>query len=151
MKLIEAGGTFREIGRVTGEDLRDEVMRYVERAHTREQLAELHLLDLKVGGREYQVVQKEDRLASLAWVSRMGLVESERPALEEALDEAVRLAHVVDQHAGAEEPLFGVATGTGRFRSGKEARTSELVQEDKLLHNAPETQDHFFKVASVLE
>jgi aspartyl-tRNA synthetase len=118
---------------------------------TREQLAELHLLDLKVGGRGYQLVQEQDRLESLAWVSRMGLVECERPALEEALDEAARMAEVVDQHAGPEEPLFGVAVGTSQFRAGTEARMSELAQEDKLLQNAPETKDHFFKVASVLE
>ncbi len=117
----------------------------------REQLGELGLLDLG-GGKELPgTAKKEDLLEHLSWVSRIGMDESERPALEEALAEASQLAAAVEKAETDAEPLFSVAPVKGRIRAGGEPVVSPLSESGALFANAPAMKGRFFKVAGILE
>ncbi|MDD2317972.1 MAG: aspartate--tRNA ligase, partial [Desulfobacterales bacterium] len=82
----------------------------------REQLAELGLLDS--GGEKQLPGQsaQSDRIDSLAWVSRIGVSDKERPKISKAVDAAVRMAEIVSSRAGEEPPLFSLGAGAGRNR-----------------------------------
>ena len=73
---------------------------------SREQLGELGLLD-RGGDRALPgTAKKEDLLEYLSWVSRIGVSEAERPALEKALAEASRLADAVEGVETDAAPAF---------------------------------------------
>jgi aspartyl-tRNA synthetase len=114
------------------------------------QLQELSLLD--AGGREALPGddRHQDAIDELSWLSRIGLDESERPALAGAVDEAVRLADAVSGRAGQEMPAFSVLPAVSRYRAGEAAVRSAFVETGELFKNAPAVKGDFFKVASIL-
>ena len=116
----------------------------------REQLAELGLLDLG-GERVLPGSEEQDRLGYLSWVSRIGLRDDERDAINAALDEAAGMAAVVTERADDGEPLYSVIPLPNRTRPGREAKTHPLVEEGELLKNAPAVKGDYFKVANILE
>jgi aspartyl-tRNA synthetase len=122
---------------------------------TREQLAELGLLDL--GGRDVLpgTAEKEDPIDRLSWVSRIGVRAEERPVIEETLRRAEELAQLAEAaaktEAGSEEPMYTVIPVANRMRPGTEARPSEPSQRDELLKQAPAVKGDYFKVASILD
>lgn len=119
---------------------------------TRSQLAELGLLNL--GGEKSLpgAEQESDPLDALAWVSRIGLTEAERPAIAAALKKAEMLAEEIDRNAGDEEPLFTVLEDIqNNGRPGDEARICPLATNGELLKNAPAIKGDYFKVANILE
>ncbi len=116
-----------------------------------EQLAELGLLDL-TGDKQIPGTNEQADLAdSLSGVSRIGIDDGERPQVAAALREATRLAEVVTQRAGEEEPLFSVVSVTNRIRKGSTARISPFAENGELFRNAPAVKGNHFKVASILE
>jgi aspartyl-tRNA synthetase len=118
---------------------------------TREQLAELGLLDLG-GERPLPGVQEQrDLIDNLSWVCRIGVDDRERPAIAAALEEARRLAELVRERAGEEEPLYSVVPAANRTRKGDAAQRSRLSEKGELLKNAPAVKSSYFKVASILE
>lgn len=117
----------------------------------REQLSELGLFDL-AGEKEFPGTEEErDLIDSLSWVSRIGLNADERPQIAAVLKEATRLAKIVNERAGEEEPLFSVVKVTNRTREGSVAQISPLAENGELFQNAPTVKGNFFKVASILE
>lgn len=118
---------------------------------SREQLAELELLDLSGEGELPGTQERLDLIDSLSWVSRIGFDEKERPAITTALKEAVALAELVTERAGKEEPLFSVVKVTNRMRKEAVARRSPLAENRDLFRNAPSVKGNYFRVASILE
>jgi len=116
----------------------------------RSQLVELGLLNLG-GEKQLTQHQEEDDLASLSWVSRIGVLEGEREPLNAAIDEAARLAMLVTESAGDEKPLYSVIELPGRMRDGKTARMHPLAENGELLKNAPAVKGDYFKVVNILE
>ena len=116
-----------------------------------EQLKELGLLDL--GGERVLPGTDEtgDLLSSLAWVSRIGILDEERDRIQSALDEAKKMAEVVREAAGEEDSLYGVVRSSNFMREGKKAAVSPLAQSGEHLKNAPATKGDYFKVANILE
>lgn len=118
---------------------------------TRQQLAELGLLNLG-GETVLPGMEKEgDIIDTLSWVSRIGVVESERSAIHAAVRQAERLAEKIQAIPGDGEPLFAVIDITQPPRPGTEARISPFVQSGELLKNAPALKGDYFKVANILE
>ncbi|NVM21161.1 MAG: aspartate--tRNA ligase [Desulfobacterales bacterium] len=116
-----------------------------------EQLAELGLFD-PAGERRIAGTQEDlDLIDSLSWVSRIGIDDKERPEIAAALKEAARLAELVKERAGEDEPLFSVVNATNLIRKGAAARISPLAENGELFRNAPSVKGRYFKVASILE
>ena len=120
-------------------------------AVTRQQLAELELLNLGGEGVLPGTAEKEDWIDRLSWVSRIGIGAEERPAMEETVRRAEGLAALAAEKAGGEEPMYGVVPVANRTRPGTEARRSERAHSGRLLKNAPSTKGDYFKVAGILE
>ncbi len=123
---------------------------------SREQLAELELLDIKGGEALPGAGRQKDLMASLSWVSRIGIEEAEREEIRTAVEQAKILAERVKQAAlenggKSAEPLFCVLPAANRFRAGKTAKVCQLSEGNDLLKNAPAVKGGYFKVASVLE
>jgi aspartyl-tRNA synthetase len=120
-------------------------------AVTREQLAELALLN--PGGRDVLPgdAQKDDPIDRLSWVSRIGFAAHERPMLEAVRAGAETLAQLAVQQAGAEDPIYTVVPVANRLRPGIEARQSPLAENGRLLESAPAVKGDYFKVATILE
>jgi aspartyl-tRNA synthetase len=120
-------------------------------AVTREQLAELGLLNL--GGRDVLPgdAQKDDPIDRLSWVSRIGFAAHERSMLEAVRAGAETLAQLAVQQAGAEDPIYTVVPVANRLRPGIEARQSPLAENGRLLRSAPAVKGDYFKVATILE
>jgi len=118
---------------------------------SREQLGELGLLDLGGDKALPGTVKKEDLLEYLSWVSRIGVNETERPALEKALAEASLLAAAIDKMETDAEPVFSVAPVKGRIRAGGEPVVSPYSESRALFANAPAMKGRYFKVAGILE
>jgi aspartyl-tRNA synthetase len=120
-------------------------------AVSREQLQELNLLDL--GGREELpgAAHHQDPIDQLAWLSRIGLDDSERPAVTEAVEDAIRMAEAVLGQAPEESPSISVLPVVSRFRGVEPAQRSAFVATGELFKNAPAVKGNFFKVASILE
>jgi aspartyl-tRNA synthetase len=118
---------------------------------TREQLAELGLLNL--GGRDALPgdAQKDDPIDRLSWVSRIGISADERPMLEAVRTQAETLAARAVERAGTEDPIYTVAPVANRLRPGTEARRSPLAENRRLLARAPAVKGDYFKVATILE
>jgi aspartyl-tRNA synthetase len=117
----------------------------------KEQLVELGLLNM--GGQDVLpgTAAKENKLDHLSWVSRIGISGEERPAIEEGIAQAEKLARLVSEKAGSEEPIYTVAPVCNRTRPGKEAVRSVFSQNDQLFKSAPAVKGRYFKVASILE
>lgn len=118
---------------------------------SREQLAELGLLNLGGAGESLPGAAPETLLESLSWVSRIGLKDGEATVVNAALEEAVALAKEVKDSANQEEPLFSPRPLKYQTRSGDAARVHPLAQSGELLKNAPAVKGDYFKVASILE
>ena len=118
---------------------------------SREQLAELGLLDLGGAAMVPGMEQKKDLIDSLSWVSRVGVEDNERAAIAAGLEEAKRLAGVVNERAGDEAPLFSVTGTVNRMRKAGEAQEASHSGKEEIFKNAPALKGKYFKVASILE
>ncbi len=118
---------------------------------SRDQLAELGLLDLGGTDRVTGMAQKKDLIDSLSWVSRIGIADHERTAIAAGLEEASRLAAVVDERAGDEAPLYSVTGTINRMRKGGETQEVPPPGQEALFKNAPAMKGAYFKVAGILE
>lgn len=119
---------------------------------TREQLAELSLLDLS--GEKATLpgaAQTENAVDRISWAARIGLTPEERPAMEALLQQAETLAQTATAQAGADAPVHTVATAPNRMRPGTQAIRHPLAASGDLLKCAPATKGDFYKVAPVLE
>ncbi|MBU8849930.1 MAG: aspartate--tRNA ligase [Desulfobacterales bacterium] len=116
-----------------------------------EQLLELGLLDLGKTEALPGSDQEQETIDYISWVSRIGFEEEERPMIEDALQDAARMAAVISGKAGEFEPAISVSQCQNCFRKGREAVMSSLVQTGDLLKNAPSVKGDYFKVASILE
>ena len=115
------------------------------------QLVELGLLDLGKAAALPGSDREQEPIDYISWVSRIGFEENERPMIESALEDAVRMADAVSGNAGEYEPAISVSRGRNRFRTGKAAVRSSFVQTGDLFKNAPSAKGDYFKVASILE
>jgi aspartyl-tRNA synthetase len=115
------------------------------------QLAELGLLDLGGAPPLPGSQEQKDMIDALAWVSRIGINDAERPAIAEALAQAKSLAETVRREGGAEAPLFSVAAVRNRTRDGRTARVHPLAQTGAFFKNAPAQKGGYFKTAAVLD
>jgi len=116
-----------------------------------EQLAELGLLD--IGGKEELpgAEHQKDRVDHLSWVSRIGILDGERPAIERAVANAVEMAEGIQAHAGDGKPTFSVVALENRFREGPSPEFIPGTGTDELFKNAPAVKGDFFKVATIIE
>jgi aspartyl-tRNA synthetase len=120
-------------------------------AVSRDQLKELGLLESGGMTPLPGADQQQSLMESLSWVSRIRIDEAQRPAIADALEEAVRLAAQVNESAGNDAPLFSVATHMNRMREKGAARRSPLAESGDLFKNAPAMKGNYFKVAGILE
>jgi aspartyl-tRNA synthetase len=116
-----------------------------------EQLAELGLLDPGKTEALPGSDQEQETIDYLAWVSRIGFEEVERPIIQNALEDAERIAAAVLGKARENAPAFSVSRGQNRFRTGDAATRSSFVQTGDLFKNAPSVKGDYFKVATILE
>ena len=117
----------------------------------RAQLAELGLLDLGTARDLPGTEEQSDLLGSLSWVSRIGILDDERPAIAAAVAAAGDLARAVNERAGNEEPLYSVVQPPPGNRDGHEAKVCPLAENGELLRNAPAVKRGYFRVANILE
>ncbi len=118
---------------------------------TREQLNEVGLLNL--GGEKPLAKQEEETvLGYLSWVSRIGVTAEEERMIEQALEEALKLAAIVRQNTMPdEEPMFSANELENRMRPGDKSRVHPLAANGELMRNAPSTKGDYFKVANIIE
>jgi aspartyl-tRNA synthetase len=118
-----------------------------------EQLAELGLLDIKGKEELPGALHQKDRIDHLSWVSRIGIRDGERPAIQSAIADAVRMAERVTAHAGDREqkPAFSVFVLENRFRDGSSPEPCSQTGIGELFKNAPAVKGDFFKVATIIE
>ncbi|MCP4116949.1 MAG: aspartate--tRNA ligase [Desulfobacteraceae bacterium] len=118
-----------------------------------EQLSELGLLDLGKAEALPGTNLEQEIIDHISWVSRIGFDEDERPMIDTALQDAVKLAEQVSGKAGEYEPAISVShsRNRNRFRQGRAAIRSSFVQSGELFKNAPSVKGDYFKVASILE
>lgn len=116
-----------------------------------EQLAELGLLDLGKAESLPGSDQEQETIDYLSWVSRIGFEDNERPMIESALEDAVKMAQAVSGIAQEYEPAISVVQGRNCFRQGGSATRSSFVETGELFKNAPSVKGDYFKVASILE
>jgi aspartyl-tRNA synthetase len=118
-----------------------------------DQLAELGLLDIR-GREEFPgELHQKDRIDHLSWVSRIGIRDGERPAIQSAIADAVRMAERVIAQTGdrEQEPAFSVLSLENRFREGSSPERCPKTGIGDLFKNAPAVKGDFFKVATILE
>lgn len=118
---------------------------------TVEQLGELGLLQPGESRQVPGILEQQELIDSLSWVSRIGLEPSERPAILSALADAKRLAEIMENSAGSEKPLFSPVSATSQMGEAPPACCSPLAISGDLLKNAPSVKGNYFKVASILE
>ena len=116
-----------------------------------EQLQELGLVDGGDAKPIPGILEQQELIDTLSWVSRIGLAEAERPAIDAALAAAMRLAEVVATATADEEPLFSVVASANRMREKAPACISPLAASGELLKNAPSVKGNYFKVANIIE
>jgi len=116
------------------------------------QLAELGLLNLG-GADEKNLTQhrEEDILASLSWVSRIGVSEKEEKNIRAAVAEAEQLAEIAAAKSGNGEPLYRIVKGSGQIREGNESRIHPHAEKGEFLKIAPAAKGDYFKVVNILE
>jgi len=120
-------------------------------AVTEVQLEELGLLNLGGTKQLPGADQQRDLIGSLSWVSRIGVDDKERLVIVAALDEAIRLAELVNKRSHDETPLYSVMSTTNHMRKRNDLRTSPHVAKGEIFKNAPAVKGNYFKVASILE
>lgn len=118
-----------------------------------EQLTELGLLDIRGKEELPGALHQKDRIDHLSWVSRIGIRDGERPSIQSAIAEAVKMAERVTAHAGdrEQEPAFSVFALKNRFRDGSSPEPCPQTGIGDLFKNAPAVKGDFFKVATILE
>jgi aspartyl-tRNA synthetase len=116
-----------------------------------DQLAELGLLDLGVATTIPGTVKEKDVIDTLSWVSRIAIDDTERPSVSEAIAAAERLADLVGERAGTEEPIYTVVPVSNRYRKDQTVKRSSFAENEEIFKNAPAVKGRFFKVASILE
>jgi aspartyl-tRNA synthetase len=117
----------------------------------RAQLAELGLADDGRGRLLPGPEQQQGLLASLSWVSRVGIADEERGEIERAVAAARTLAETATSRAGEQAPMYCVVRPANRMRGGRASTVSRFVEAGDLLRNAPARKGDFFKVANILE
>ncbi|MBW2603400.1 MAG: aspartate--tRNA ligase [Deltaproteobacteria bacterium] len=116
-----------------------------------EQLAELGFLDIR-GKEEFPgASHQKDRIDNLSWVLRIGILDGERPAIESAVADALRMVERIHARAGDTEPTFCVYALENRFRNGISFEVPLNVETDELFKNAPAVKGDFFKVPTIIE
>ena len=118
-----------------------------------EQLAELGLLDIRGKQELPGAWHQKDRIDHLSWVSRIGIRDGERPEIQSAIADAVRMAEHVTAHAGdrEQEPAFSVFALENRFRDVSCPDPCPQRDIGELFKNAPAVKGDYFKVATILE
>jgi len=116
-----------------------------------EQIAELGLLDIKGKEELPGASQQKEQIDNLSWLSRIGILEGERPAIKAAVADAVKMAGNVNKKAGSSEPMFSVFALKNRFRDNTSSKISNKVENMDLFKNAPAVKGDFFKVDTILE
>jgi len=116
-----------------------------------EQLVELGLLETARTKNLQGSDEKQETIDHIAWVSRIGFNENERPLIQTALDDAVKMAQTISGNAREYEPAISVSQSQNRFREGSKATRSPMVQSGDLFKNAPSVKGDYFKVATILE
>ncbi len=115
------------------------------------QLAELGLLDIRGKEALPGASHQKDRIDNLSWVSRIGILDGERAAIESAVADAVQMVEHIHAHAGDTKPTFSVYAIENRFRDGVSFEVPINVETDELFKNAPAVKGDFFKVATIIE
>ena len=118
---------------------------------SREQLKELGLLDRGETQPMPGPRDRKDDLDHLAWVSRIGFSEEERPLLAAALEDAKKMARTAGLRAPREGPLFSVCPVTDPLKEQAEPVLCPLSASGELLRCAPSVKGNYYKVASILE
>ncbi|MCE5243129.1 MAG: aspartate--tRNA ligase [Desulfobacteraceae bacterium] len=116
-----------------------------------EQLEELGLLQPGEAKQIPGAGERQELVDTLSWVSRIGLQASERPGIVSVLADAMRLAEIVENRAGGDEPLFSPVFPKNHMREKAPACNSPLAESGELLKNAPSVKGNYFKVASILD
>ena len=116
-----------------------------------EQLVELGLLNLGQGETLPDSDRKNKLIDHIAWVSRIGFNEQERPMIENALEDALKMAETISGKFQDYEPAFSLSNTDNCLRDGRTAVRSRFVESGDLLKNAPSVKGDYFKVASILE
>jgi aspartyl-tRNA synthetase len=116
-----------------------------------EQLAELGLLETAKAQTLPGSDEHQETIDHIAWVSRIGFNENERPLIQTALEDAIKMAQTISGNAQDYEPATSVSQGQNRFREGTTATRSPMVQSGDLFKNAPSVKGDYFKVATILE
>ncbi|MBN1930585.1 MAG: Asp-tRNA(Asn)/Glu-tRNA(Gln) amidotransferase GatCAB subunit C, partial [Desulfobacterales bacterium] len=118
---------------------------------SRQQLVELDLLD---SGEKRKLPGSEEQhtlIDSLAWVSRIGINDGQRPKIGAAIEEARQLAEIINGYSEKEEPIFSVTDISNRMRKKAVVRHHRLAKSGEIFRNAPAVKGNYFKVASILE
>ncbi|MBM9538316.1 aspartate--tRNA ligase [Desulfobulbus alkaliphilus] len=118
---------------------------------SQEQLRELDLLGMAAAGTVPGMEEDQKPIDTLSWVARIGLRDEERPVVNEAVEEAVQLAGLMQRAAGNEEPVFTPVTLNNRMRPPEPARICPFAENGEMYRNAPSVKGDFFKVAGVLD
>lgn len=116
-----------------------------------EQLRELSLADPDTTEELPGTQKEQETIDYLAWVSRLGFEEDERPMIETALKDAERMAQEVCGKAREYEPAISLLQEQNHLRRGQKAHASPLAVSGDLFKNAPAIKGDYFKVASILE
>jgi aspartyl-tRNA synthetase len=118
-----------------------------------EQLGELGLLDIRGKEELPGASHQKDRIDHLSWVSRIGIRDGERPEIQSAVKDAVRMAEHISAHAGdrEQEPAFSVFALENRFRDVSCPDPCPQRDMGELFKNAPAVKGDYFKVATILE
>lgn len=116
-----------------------------------EQLVELGLLDLVKAEALPGSDQEQEIIDYISWVSRIGFEKNERPVIENALENAAKMADTISGKAREYKPAISVSKGQNHFREGSAAAKSAFVRSGELFKNAPSVKGNYFKVANILE
>ena len=116
-----------------------------------EQIAELGLLDIKGKEELSGASQQKELIDNLSWLSRIGILKGERPEIEAAVADAVKMAGDMNKKAGSSEPMFSVFALKNRFRDSTSSKICNMVENRDLFKNAPAVKGDFFKVDTILE
>ncbi|MBU2521267.1 MAG: Asp-tRNA(Asn)/Glu-tRNA(Gln) amidotransferase GatCAB subunit C, partial [Proteobacteria bacterium] len=95
--------------------------------------------------------QQKEQIDNLSWLSRIGILEGERPAIKAVVADAVKMAGHVNKKAGSSEPMFSVFALKNRFRDNTSSKITKRVENMDLFKNAPAVKGDFFKVDTILE
>ncbi|MCK9274589.1 MAG: aspartate--tRNA ligase [Syntrophales bacterium] len=118
---------------------------------SRDQLAEIGLLDPGNDKRISGIQKEGDLIDTLSWVSRIALGDDEKKIVAQAVKTAQKMAKNVSAIQMDDDPLFSVMQVSNRMRRVSEAKRHPVAQRGEIFKNAPAVKGDFFKVASILE